>query len=753
MTSDSSAGRCYAHSRPGEPPERWEPLEVHLREVAELAADFAGTFGAAEWGRLAGLWHDLGKYQPEFQARLRGERIAVEHAGAGAALAFERGLVPLAFAIAGHHAGLANFRAQGDVEQRPLIERVKANAPILAAVRPSVPLEVLDVPVPALPPRLQGRPDPDTVRALEMWTRFVFSALVDADYLATERFLDGQRSAARGPAHSLVHLRDRLDAHLRRFTPDSPVNRVRADVLNACRAAAHREPGLFSLTVPTGGGKTLSSMAFALDHAVRYGLARVIVAVPYTTIIEQNAMVYREILGNDAVIEHHSNVDEDARVKQLGETEIRRRLACENWDAPIIVTTNVQLFESLFANRPGRCRKLHRIARSVLILDEAQSLPADFLLPAIDAIRELCTNFGCSVVLSTATQPALQKRETLPAGLDNIREIVQSPSELAQRLERVSVTWPSDGQATPYEELARRIASESQVLAIVHRRHDARRLAELIPEEDRFHLSALMCPAHRLEILQEVRRRLKAGEPCRLVSTQLVEAGVDIDFPVVFRALGGLDSVVQAAGRCNREGKLTGPDGVPLLGRFEVFRAPTAPPADLARGLRVAEAMLNAHGGKLSLNDPCVMEEYFRRLYHATNLDRANVQMHRKELDFATVGAEFRLIADVTTAVIVPWGDSAKRLASYRAHPSREALRALQPYLVQVYPASILDLQQMGAVENVANGLVAIMPTYAHLYHEAFGLLLGADAPMPDPGGLVAQYEILRPDRDRAADY
>lgn len=734
----------YAHSLEDRPESEWEDLLDHLRKVAWLAGDFAAGFGAAEWGRLAGLWHDLGKFRPEFQARLRGSRESVEHAGLGAALAYSKARdigLPLAFAIAGHHAGLADLTLSAGAEggPRPLRERLKSNLAVLPAVRHLLPEELTDNPLPTLPDRLNLARQQD-IRSLELWIRFLFSSLVDADFLATEDFYkpDLRRNVLAG-YDSISALSQSLDEHLDRLVAElteerrsSLVNRRRADVLAACRAAAGLPPGLFSLTVPTGGGKTLSAMSFALRHADRHGLRRVIVAIPFTSIIEQNARVYRDALGELNVVEHHSGLDPRAAEEKYREGEIRRRLAAENWDAPVIVTTNVQLFESLFAASPSRCRKLHNIARSVLLLDEAQTLPVEYLLPVLELLRELRESYGCTVVLTTATQPALARRDSLPLGLEGVREIIPEPHALARDLERVRVSWPDPASGIrTYKELAQDLARLDQVLAVVHLRRDARTLAELLPAEDRFHLSALMCPSHRLQVLGEVRRRLKQGEPCRLVSTQLIEAGVDVDFPYVYRCLGGLDSLAQAAGRCNREGK-------PERGQVVFFLAETDPPPGTLRdGLGIVQEMLVKHGGNIDLNRPEVYEDYFRSLYFSKDLDLRGIQPLRQSLSFASVARRFRLITDETLPVVVPFGESGQRLAEiHHRGPDRLLLRSLQSLVVNIRERDVSLLQAKGALETVVDGIYALTPIYQHLYDSRFGLQVSDDAG-PDPERLI----------------
>lgn len=723
----------YAHSREHRPESEWEPLVDHLRVVERLAADHAAAFGSAPWGALAGRWHDLGKYLPEFQARLRGSAQRVDHASPGAVLASEVGGLggkTLAFIIAGHHAGLANGEARGETRQRPLTERLATGRADLARMRDAVPREFTIVEQPPLPPflqRLPVRPSTDkdrSCRRLELWTRFLFSALVDADRLATACFYGSNARRGFGFA-SIKTLRERLDAELAGFTADTPVNRMRAQVLADCRARAELPPGLFSLSVPTGGGKTLSGMAFALRHAELHELRRVVVAIPYTSIIEQNAAVYAAKLGGHNVIEHHSAIDEQQALEDDSEREVRRRLAAENWDAPVIVTTNVQLFESLFSNETSRCRKLHNLARSVIVLDEAQALPPEFLDCALDALRELVHVYGCTVVLCTATQPALTRREGLPMGFEPgaVREIIEKPRALAQALERVTVHWPEPSVTTPYEDLAPEVARHDQVLAIVHLRKDARTLAKLLPTEHSFHLSALMCAAHRSEVLVEVRRRMEVGLPCRLVATQLIEAGVDVDFPVVFRALAGLDSVAQAAGRCNRNGRLE-------RGDLFVFRAETKPPPGLLRkGLQSADGMLASYGPDLRLTDADQMEEFFRSYYVKCDTDGKGVQSERARLNFASVAARVRLIEDDWSApLVVPWGDAMDRVRKHEKEPTRETARALQRYIVQV-PKTAFEKGILSGAANYMLGesLHVLSPTHAHLYDSQFGLLIGDD--------------------------
>lgn len=720
---------------------RWHRLSDHLRDVASLSGRFASTFDSEQWGLLAGLWHDLGKYQDEFQRRIRGEAIHAEHSGIGAVVAADAGLYPLAFAICGHHGGLPNHVSSEDSDGlTPLKERVRKNRGLLEKVRGLLPSDLLQHKAPP-PPEFIAKGDTAT---LEFWTRFLFSALVDADWLDTETFMASERGANRGGFDSIPVLRQRLDAHIDQIAAGLTsaeralaINESRRAVLNACRAAATCEPGLFSLTAPTGSGKTLAGMSFALNHAKTHGLRRVIVVLPYTTIIEQNALVYRHALNDENVIEHHSNLDPASRKATSGvEVAERHDLAAENWDAPIVVTTSVQFFESLFSNRRSQCRKLHNIARSVVVLDEVQSLPPDLLTPILSAMKELTAHYGCSMVLSTATQPALNRRKTLEEGLEGVREIIPDVAGLSRQLERVRYEWPApDAPPLTYEDLAAQLAQHRQALAVVHKRADAQELAlqvaQCVPNDCVYHLSTLMCARHRVRVLNETRKRLTDNEPCILIATQLIEAGVDIDFPVVYRALGGLDSVVQAAGRCNREGKHP-------LGRVIIFRAPTAPPKGTPQqGAQVTESMLAVGCLTDATPGPEVFLDYFRQFYAVQTRDAHNVQRERRQFNFATVAHNFRMIPeDPREPVLIPFDGSEKMIEQLeREGPSRDLLRSLQPYLVCIYPQQLDEGLKAGMFREIAGGYYTLAPTHRHAYDSTYGLA-GETVP-PDPRALV----------------
>jgi len=486
---------------------------------------------------------------------------------------------------------------------------------------------------------------------------------------------------------------------------------------------------VFTLTVPTGGGKTLAGITFALEHAVSHGLSRVIIAIPFTSIIEQNADVYRQALGEASVLEHHSALD------PLRETA-KNRVASENWDSPVVVTTTVQLFESLFANRPSACRKLHNLARSVIVLDEAQTVPPSLLSPLLCVLRSLVRDYGVTLVLSTATQPALTASSRLPEGLTGVREIVPSGVRAFERLRRVNVSWPETSVTTTYADLAREMSQEADVLAIVHRRADARELCEAVDREigqpNTVHLSALMCPEHRSRVLRDVVTSKRRGDRVRLVATQLVEAGVDIDFAVVYRALAGLDAMAQAAGRCNREGLLDRP------GDLRVFNAPTPPPLGVARVAQAVTISMLKANGELDLFDPDVFRQYFEKLYGTLDRDAHGIQEQRARLNFRKVAAAFRLIEnDWAAPVVVPYADAKHRLAAIEQHgPSRDRLRALQRFIVNV-PNKVREMWlAAGHARQVGDTVVALHEAFNHAYDDRFGLVV-EKVGVWDPAALV----------------
>ena len=704
----------YGHSAQGRDEADWQLLSEHLLAVARIARGAADAFGAGTLAECAGLLHDLGKYTHEFQARLKGSPERVDHSTWGARLALERypsvGYL-LAYAIAGHHAGLANGKGEG--RRASLQERLAAALPRLQ------PEWEGEMPVPGklpMPDFLRLHPDRPMFQ-LAFLVRMLFSCLVDADYLDTEAYykrIEGGPVLRPEPGShpTLPDLRAALDHHLGGFSADGPVNRIRAEILQHVRAQAGQAPGLFSLTVPTGGGKTLASLAFALDHAIRQGQRRVIFVIPFTSIVEQNAAVFRQALGpwgEVAVLEHHSAFADDPDASKEARDKIC--LAMENWDAPIIVTTAVQFFESLFADRPSRCRKLHNITNSVVVLDEAQTMPLQVLRPCVATLDELARNYRSSVVLCTATQPALKAAdqaaglEGFEGGFENVRELAPDPAQLFERLKRVTVRQVGClDDATLLHQLRER----EQVLCIVNNRRHARALYQGLADlEGAYHLTTLMCAAHRSQVLATVRAALAQGQPCRLISTALIEAGVDVAFPTVYRAEAGLDSIAQAAGRCNREGRWTAEASEVRI--FSNANDDWKAPPELSQFAEVTREVLRHHQGDPL--DPVAIARYFRRLYWQKGdgaLDASNLMGVLKKsridsLPMDTLAEQFKMIDSVQMPVIIPFDGEAK--SALRDLQFAEGLqgisRRLQRYLVQVPRYAFDALRRAGAIEPV----------------------------------------------------
>ncbi|WP_399679939.1 CRISPR-associated helicase Cas3' [Xenophilus sp.] len=741
----TSATTYFAHSLPGEDERFWQPLPAHLLNVGAAAGAFASVFDAQMLATVQGWLHDLGKYTLPFQERLRGSPLRVDHSTHGARIIAQQrfGLAGqlLAYGIAGHHAGLAN--GQGEGERTALADRLRsADLPVLD------PVWERDI---ALPDKLglpsgfkfygetrQQAKDRQPFQ-LAFLTRMLFSCLVDADFIDTERFYrqaenEPDHRSSGPPASSLGALRSQLDSHLGQFKADSEVNRLRSDILRHVRQQAARDPGLFSLTVPTGGGKTLASLAFALDHAIAHGLRRVIFVIPFTSIVEQNAAVFRQALGplgEAAVLEHHSAFvqadpprDDPERYQSLE----KLKLAMENWDAPIVVTTAVQFFESLFAAKPSQCRKLHNIAGSVVVLDEAQTMPLKLLRPCVAAIDELARNYRSSVVLCTATQPALEA-PAFEGGLTDVRELTHEPTQLFRQLERVRVRHIG---TLSDEALAEHMRSREQVLCIVNNRRHARAVYQAMADlPGARHLTTLMCAKHRSKVLAEVRQMLKEGLPCRLVSTSLIEAGVDVDFPTVLRAEAGLDSIAQAAGRCNREGRRALNASDVLV--FATENEDWAPPPELKQYAQAArEVLRQCEDDPLS---PEAIERYFSLLYWqkgSERLDEPNLMGQLRDsrpdsLPMETLAAKFRMIDSVQMPVIVPYDDDAKKAidALTYAQGCAGLARKLQPYLVQLPRQGFDALYKAGAVIPVTPekwGDQFMVLAHEGLYDPHFGL-------------------------------
>lgn len=780
--SNQTATPLYAHTKEGAEENEWQPLEEHLLNVANLAASFAAAFGYENWGRALGILHDAGKVSPAFQRRLHGSGEHVDHSTPGAWEALSRYRSELgdangrllAYALVGHHGGIPNG-VHG--ERTPLKSRLDKEGigdiareflEYAASVGISIPSGDSLEPIPFEKLALCGKRDIAMTRGIfstSVLDRMLFSCLVDADYLDTEQFVTPDVSAARDGIHrdDMATLSQKLDMHmesLQSSAAPSRVNDMRAMVLEECRSAAKWVPGIYTLTVPTGGGKTLASLSFALRHAAANGMNRVIYAIPFTSIVEQNAQVFRSVLGDNNVLEHHSNYDFDA--VDNDEQRLAERLAVQNWDAPLVETTNVQLLESLFSNKPSKCRKLHNIANSVIVLDEAQMLPDNLLKVSLAMLEELVADFNVTVVLCTATQPALEG--LWPFGASP-REIASHQDELlsvfGHRTRFVIEGGVKEG------DLVDTLASCQQALCIVGTKKKARVLYEdvlsRVCEEEScgeddlgvFHLSANMTPLHRSEILAEIRQRLSAGERCIVISTQLIEAGVDVDFPVVYREMAGIDSLIQAAGRCNREGKL--PEGVVHV--FEIsdevdlgLFSKRLDGSWLGQMKDIARCVIDAHGKTL---DPSMSKEFFENRYGAATEKGLDVEglysaMTSESLlagnsifgtlNFEDYANKYRIIEDTSVPVFVPWGEKGFELLSELQRACSQGIPAsafaskLQRSSVGVAQWRLIELERSGIVDTKTYAPINVLSLEhdcRQTYSDAVGLLdPGEGAPM-----------------------
>lgn len=725
----------YAHTKEDPetkqvlPKEYWQLLKDHLRSVEKLTEKSASKFGAAKLGSILGLIHDIGKYSEEFQKRLAGINIKVDHSSAGAQELnhhYNKIGKALAYIIAGHHGGLPDGNP-GDPANLPG-RLSKSDIPDYQAYKNEIEIPIL------YNSDLSGMPKAASkdmkAFSFSFCIRMLFSCLVDSDYLDTENFMNTQRYLSRTYSVPMEELFKRFEMKLdnlnkRCLLNPSTINIARHNILNRCLEMADSHPGLFTLTVPTGGGKTYSSLAFGLKHAILHKKDRIIYVIPYTSIIEQNAQVFREALGEDAVLEHHSNFEyPEGNFDEWNATDKAHRLASENWDKPVVVTTAVQFFESLYANKGSRCRKLHNIANSVIILDEAQMMPIEFIKPCLWALAELVINYGSTVVFCTATQPAL--KDLIPGGL-MITEIMENPVELQMIFKRVKVQYE---EQINDPEIANAMAQLPQVLTIVNTRRHARILYDRLIEQTQegvYHLSARMCPAHRKKILADIKDALHDGMPCRTISTQLIEAGVDVDFPTVFRAASGIDSIAQAAGRCNREGHLAEgkvivfdpePHGMPTRGRFSAV-------AELTRS--TARHLQQFKNDFLSLE---AIEYYFIQLLdlERDNLDAQGILkmiqegLYGLEFPFSAIAHSFQLIDNPTSSIVIPWDSKAENLmleAKYSRFPSSYA-RSLQPYIVQIYKYELVALKKENAVMTVGDCMIFLIDM--SYYDQCFGL-------------------------------
>ncbi len=744
----------YAHSgTPGDKSD-WQTVPDHSFAVARIAGDSAGILGLGKAGYNLGLLHDLGKYNPEFQPRLEGANVRVDHSTAGAAAL--RTLCKgrpdtlmaelMAYCVLGHHAGLPDRNsAEGSCFNRRIEAYVDRLDPVW---RSELSPDLTGLTPAGLMKTLGSLPQAERAFALSVVARFLFSCLVDADYRNTEAHY--ARLEKRVPDRQWPALQDllpdlvaRFDTHMAGKRSDGEVNRLRADILSHVRGKATMKPGVFTVTVPTGGGKTLATLGFALDHAQANGLRRIIYAIPFTSVIDQTAEIFREVLGDEHILEHHSAIEEKEErgsARERRTSRDRLKLAMEDWAAPVVVTTNVQLFESLFSARTSRARKLHNIARSIIILDEAQTIPRHLLKPAVRMLDAVARLLGCTIVLCTATQPALGKvRPDGSAGfpdgldLDADHELAPDPQGLADQLRRTRIeqVGEMDNRA-----LIEAIGQEKQALVIVNSRKHALELYKEAKDaglDGLVHLTTRQCAAHRRLVLADVRKRLEDEKPCRVIATSLIEAGVDVDFPRVWRAEAGLDSIIQAAGRCNREGKRNREDSV-----VTVFRAPEHKLPTEIRGL-IGDLgrIIGKHDDLLSLD---AIEDYFAEVYWRSGpaLDEKKIvgdfTGNHEGTDFAfrEVAKKFRMIESKMEPIIVPWDNRSRKSVesmSFEKISSGTIARELQTYIVQVPPRARELLIRNGHVAferpDLRGDQFAILKKPS-LYREEVGLLWDA---------------------------
>ncbi|RGY96756.1 CRISPR-associated helicase Cas3' [Clostridium sp. AM58-1XD] len=696
---------------------REQTIEEHLTGTAVLAGQFAGTFSCSGWGYGCGMLHDIGKYSDKFQKRLYGGAVT-DHATAGARELYHRKNIIGAYCISGHHSGLLDggsaADAAGEATLRGRMEKPLENYHAFQS-------EITIPDFPPIPLKQLGKGG----FSLSFFIRMLFSCLVDADYLDTEKFMTDD-TVPRGDFDSIEVLYDRLYRHVKPWLDNrdlTTVNGRRTAILRASYEAGKKEQGLYQLTVPTGGGKTLSSLAFALQHAKEHHLRRIIYVIPYTSIIEQNAQVFKDILGAENVLEDHCNV-----VYEDSEELKKVQLASENWECPVIVTTNVQFFESMFANKTSKCRKLHNAANSLIIFDEAQMLPVPYLKPCIQVISELVYNYRSTAVLCTATQPALRQFFPEHMKITEICPDVKGQYEFFRRTSLVQSGTLSE------DELVNRLKHENQVLCILNSRKRVQRVYEALQQEmGTFHLSTFMYPKHRKKLLQLIRERLKTGKPCRLIATSLVEAGVDFDFQTVYRELAGIDSVIQAAGRCNREGKKCRDDCKTYVFKLEQSEDIHLPNA-LKLPMEVAGQVGEEYEDIASLE---AIEAYFRRLFYfrGNGLDIKEIvrQMEdgRRNLlfPFTTVAKQFKLIENDTKTILIDWEEEAKNIVCRikAGDTSRRLIREAGQYCVNIYENDFEKLNGAGMLELIDNDMEYYILRNRGQYTEEKGLEILAE--------------------------
>lgn len=693
-----------------------QTLKEHLENTANLCGEFAESFGMYNWGYCCGLLHDIGKYSLEFQERIRGNGQRVDHSTAGAKICWEKnGLYQfLSYCIAGHHTGLPDTGGSSDTgSSGTMYGRMGKKIKDYRAYEKEISIPLL------APPPFQVSKAESIGIVFSMMIRMLYSCLVDADYLDTESFMRS-RQVVRDSGESIQVLCGKVEKYIAGWLENSDLENIngrRTEILKSCIEKGKEDKGFFRLTVPTGGGKTIASLAFALEHAEKHGMGRVIYVIPYTSIIEQNAKVFRDILGKENVLEDHCNVDYDSdeELKPL-------HLAAENWDKPVIVTTNVQFFESLFANKTSKCRKLHNIANSVIIFDEAQMLPSDYLKPCIAVMEQLVRHYGSSIVLCTATQPALKGilsedisvKELCPRMDEQFRFFKRGLIENLGRIDE--------------KRLIKKLKTEHQALCILNTKKRAQRIYKEIRKEGVYHLSTSMYPLHRKRVMAEIKERLKSGEECIVISTSLVEAGVDLDFEKVYRQLSGVDSIIQAAGRCNREGKRAAENSVTYV--FQFNEKEYIPGQRLQ--MEITECLLDE---ECHLEELDTIRRFFEMLYHfrGENLDRKDIlkKFKAEDLPFSTVSKEVKLIEENTKTIFIPKEDRAIEILNELKIKgiTKKIMREMGQYCVNVYENDFDKMSGAGLLSSISEELKEEYFVLNDLgeYTEEVGLALNAE--------------------------
>ena len=702
--------RYLAHSKEGAPEGQWQTIFEHAEGVAKLCARFSSLWCEEAYARDLGLLHDIGKYQEDFQRRIRGERaLQVEHSICGAVESAKYRLYGADYCIAGHHGGLPDVGTKLDPpDETTLWARKKRKMQDYSAYRDELSLSSLTKP----PFRIAFSADPEEMqKEFAFWIRMMFSSLVDADFLDTERFCSGTRQT---PSADFRLCLKQIEEKMAAFPNDTPVARARRSLLEQVLSHREEDAHLYLMNMPTGSGKTLASMYFALEQAVRLGLKRIIYIIPYTSIIEQNAKVFRDLFGDEAVLEHHCNFDYES----IGEEPTREKLryAAENWDAPVIVTTNVQFFESIYGNRPSQARKLHNIAESVLVFDEVHMFPSLFYQPCLEAVKLLVSQYSCRALFLTATMPDHQKWMEL-FGCGGIRqcELIRDKTCFSV-FERCKI---EDLGVISTERLLFLAAEANSSLIVINTRRAARAIYERLPGE-KYHLSTYMTKRDRARVIENVKRALAENRRFVLVSTSLIEAGVDLDFERVFRERAGLDNLLQTAGRCNRNGSRDAKDCTAFS-----FDLDDAELVTRDKHMEVRQYFSRQIGEEYALTDTDGIRAYFDRLFEYEKQERDTYNFHRYITEngylFESCARDFKFIDDDSVGVVIVYPDdeAEKVVIESLATGGRAAKRRLQTYAVSLRKWEFSELFDQGVLKE-ENGLWFL--THFGYYDEETGI-------------------------------